>query len=206
MLDVDLIEKLKAAFRRSKWTKDKIKKLSQDDWLAKVLDVMDGRAEIRKIESPEEKILDTIIRVNHSVSPVYPSWMRKVLHKDLEFFGPSEYDISLAKEWYHPEQENGVIKGEVIYKYLKDNDMIKDQLGLADLLAIQAKGIAFFHKYFAGKTVSGWKSVIWSSHESFNVPYLVERRGEVILRWPWLGLDWDSRSPALRFADGTKLF
>jgi hypothetical protein len=205
MLDVGQADELKKAFRRncsgdSIWTNEKIKRLSEGDILARVLDVIDGRAEIMKIIPPEEKIVDTIIRVNRSVSPAYPDWMKKVLHKDLELSGPSEYDINEVQEWLHSEQANGIVKGDVIYKHLKDNDMIKDQLGLADLLAIQAKGIAFFRKYFAGKAVFGWRSVVRHDHDNLLVPYLVERGGEVIVDWYWLEHAWDSSNPSLRFA------
>ncbi len=204
MLDVGQADELKKAFRRNGscdrvWTNEKIKILSEGNILARVLDVIDGRAEIREIQYLAE-ISDTIIRVNHSISLVYPDWMEEVLHKDLELFGPSEYEIGLVEEWYHPQQKNGVVNGEVIHKYIIDNDILKDQLGLADLLAIQAKGIAFFRKYYAGKVVFGWRSVVRHDVVLLHVPCLFENGKEVIVRWDWFGLGWKSKYPALRFA------
>jgi molybdopterin converting factor small subunit len=205
MLDVGLANELKLAFRRNNsgdrsWTSEKIKSLSEGDTLARVLDVLDGRAEIRKINPSAEKIADTIIRVNRSDDTIYPAWVKERLHKKLELSGPSEYDIGTIEEWYHPEQENGVVKGEVIYTYQADKDMLKDQLSLADLLAIKTKGIVFFRRYYFGKAVFGWKSVVRDVDDDLLVPYLIEYGGEVILFWYWLGEDWDSSYPALRFA------
>jgi hypothetical protein len=181
------------------YTPDEVAVMTQK-YLPSFLDVIRGNLEVVAIKLPEEKIIDTIIRVNRSVSPVYPEWTRKVMHKDLELSGPGEYDISIVQEWRHSDQDNGVVKGDVIYKHLKNNDMIKDQLGLADLLAIQAKGIAFFRKYFTGKAVFGWKSVVRASNDNLRVPDLIEDGGEVLLPWRWLGRGWDSCRPALRFA------
>jgi hypothetical protein len=145
---------------------------------------------------------DSIIRVNRSARPVYPDWVTDVLHEDLELSGPSEYDISTVQQWYRPKQNDGIVEGNAVYKLLKDGDMIKDQLGLADLLAIQAKGIAFFRKYFSGKGVFGWRSVVRNKDQFDNlrVPYLIESGDEVVLLWDWPILGCDSIYPALRFA------
>ena len=40
----------------------------------------------------EETPLDTIIHVDRSVRPLYPDWMKEVMHPELEDVGPSEYD------------------------------------------------------------------------------------------------------------------
>lgn len=50
MLDVSQAVELKMAFRRGKWTKAEIKRLSEGDLLAQVRDVILGRAEINKFE------------------------------------------------------------------------------------------------------------------------------------------------------------
>ncbi|HTX86790.1 MAG TPA: hypothetical protein VMC41_01840 [Candidatus Nanoarchaeia archaeon] len=189
------------AFESIGLTPEEVTKIIQGKaHLRSFLDVLDGRAEIRSITTTEEKIAYTIIRVNRSVSPAYPDWVKEVLHKDLELSGPNNYDIGVVKQWYHPDQESGVVEGKVIYNYLKDNDMIKDQLGLADLLAIQAKGIAFFRKYFSGKAVFGWKSVVRGGSDCLCVPCLIEDGDRVIVCWYQLDFAWVPSGPSLHFA------
>lgn len=202
MLDVDQAGEIKAALRRthgtdgSEWTNGKIKKMSEGDFLGRVLDVLEGRAKIVPVAL---EALDTIIRVNRSVRPVYPDWMEARLHPKLEFTGPAKYTISAVKEWLHDKQKNGVVEGNVIYEHLKKTDILKDCLGLADLLAIQAKGLDFFRKHFAGKAVFGWKSVVRSRSGDPGAPCLTLFGGEVILDWYGLSRGWDSGNPALRF-------
>jgi len=144
--------------------------------------------------------IDSIIRVDHSICPVYPDWVKKVMHPELEAAGPAEFDISQVEQWLHPDQARGTVKGKVIYEYLKDNDMLKTCLGLSDLLAIQKKGIAFFRKHFADKAVFGWKAVVLSRDGNLRVPSLIESEGKVLVYWRWLDYAWDSDYPALRLA------
>lgn len=149
--------------------------------------------------SAEEKI-DTIIRVDRTVPPTYESWVKEVKHKDLELVGPAEYNINKVEQYLLPKQEKGIVTGNDIYKHMTDNGMLKNQLGLADLLAIQVKGITFFRKYFAGKAVFGWKSVVLNVYVNLLVPYLVEHGGQVVLYWYWIDYNFNSYNPALQFA------
>ena len=41
-------------------------------------------------EPKPELVLDTIIRVDRSIRPVYPDWMREVMHPELEAKGLAE--------------------------------------------------------------------------------------------------------------------
>ena len=152
------------------------------------------------LHAPEAP-MDFSVYVDRSVSPIYPDWVKKVMHPELERMGPAEYDLSLVKLWLHPDQLNGVVNGNAIYKHLKQNVALADCLGLADLRAIQAKGIAVFRKLFAGKVVFGWKSVVQDRDVSGNlsVPYLYEDGDKVVLHWNWLDGGWRSNGPAVRF-------
>ena len=144
--------------------------------------------------------LDFIVRVDRSVRPTYPEWMKKVMHPDLEGTGPAEYDLQRQiEEWPHDDPKTGVVSGNIIYKALKHDNALADQLGLADLFAIQVKGIAVFRKLFAGKAVFGWKSVVEDRCGHLYVPYLYEGGDGVVLYWSWLGSVWVSYNPALRF-------
>jgi len=150
-----------------------------------------------------QKLIDyynLLVQVNRSVGPAYPDWVKELLHPELETVGPAEFNVTELECWLHPDQVEGVVKGNDIYQLLKRENLIKGCLGLADLLAIQKRGIAFFRKYFAEKAVFGWKSVVRDRIGNLNVPYLVVHEGKVIVNWDWLDCSWDSNDPALRFA------
>ena len=150
-----------------------------------------------------EPPLDFLIHVDRTVRPTYPDWVKKAMHPELELTGLAEYNLQTqVEEWLHDDQKSRAISGQVIYDHMKKTNVLADQLGLADLLAIQAKGITVFRKLYSGKAVFGWKSVVQNRdiHGHLNAPYLYERGGKVVLRWVWLGNDWNSHNPALRFS------
>ncbi len=155
-------------------------------------------------EAPASKVktpLDTIIRVDRAVRPVYPDWVKKVMHPELEGAGPSEYDLATVELWLHDSQKGGNwLNGQGIYGHLKSNNMLDGCLGLADGLEIQKKGVAVFRKFFGGKAVFLWKSVVPYRDSDLNVPYLIEVGGEVVVRWGWLDDGWLDGHPAARFA------
>ncbi len=163
--------------------------------------LLSGELVVVEREPKPEPVLDTIIRVNRSVKPAYPDWMKKVMHPELETTGPAEYDLATVQLWLHEGQQGGNwAKGQRIYDHLKSNNMLEGCLGLADGLAIQQKGIEVFRKFFAGKAVFLWKSVVQNRGGDLHVPYLIEHRGEVVVHWRWLGRDWRGNNPAVRFA------
>jgi hypothetical protein len=129
-----------------------------------------------------------------------PSWLTHEF-LSMQSSGPSEYDLqSGVEEWLHDDQETGLVTGTVFYKYLVAHDALADQLGLADLLAIQKMGIDIFRKLYAGKEVFAWKNVVRDRDNlGLDAPCLCEDGNEVVLGWRWLDDDWDSRDPALRF-------
>lgn len=152
-----------------------------------------------EIANKPELIIDPIIRVDRSVRPAYPGWVKNFLHPELQGTGPIEYDVSRVEQWLHDGQRNNTIKGQKIYEYLKEKKMLQSCLGLSDLVAIQAKGIVFFRQHFAGKAIFGWKSVV-RDRGDLSAPCLCGHGGEVVLCWDWLEDDWHGCSPALRFA------
>jgi hypothetical protein len=161
-----------------------------------------GELVVQPVVIPEplpEPVLDFIVRVDRSVKPTYPDWMKKVMHPDLELAGPAEYDLSKVDQWLHDDQKRGSVVGNTIYKHLQKGDNLATCLNLQDGLAIQQKGIAVFRKLFAGKAVFLWGSVVRYSYGDLDVPYLCESGGEVVVRWGWLDGRWSSRNPALRF-------
>lgn len=163
--------------------------------------LLSGELVVVEREPKPEPVLDTIIRVNRSVKSAYPDWMKKVMHPDLETTGPAEYDLATVQLWLHEGQQGGNwAKGQRIYDHLKSNNMLEGCLGLADGLAIQQKGIEVFRKFFAGKAVFLWKSVVRDRGGDLHVPFLLGHGGGVVVDWNWLGVDWSGFSPAARFA------
>jgi hypothetical protein len=152
-----------------------------------------------KFAPKAELPLNTIIRVDRSIRPVYPEWVKKVMHPELEDTGPAEYDLAKVEQWLHDEQKKGVMVGNRIYEHLKSNNMLASCLGLRDLEEIQKKGVRCFPKPVKGNAVFGWKSVVLGHGGNLSVPCLVEVGGGVLLDWYWLTHDWSDERPALRF-------
>lgn len=144
--------------------------------------------------------LDTMIRVDRSIRPVYPDWVKVVMHPELEAVGPAEYDLAKVELCLHDEQKDGKwMKGTKLYSYLKETDRLKNCLGLHDALEIQKKGIKVFRKLFEGKVVC-WKSVVRDRVGHLHVPCVYFDGDEVVVCWLWLGRDWHDDRPVARFA------
>jgi len=156
-----------------------------------------------------EPAIDPIIRVDHSVKPSYPDWVKEALHPDLEAQGPAEYDVAKIDQWLHDGQKDGKwISGNKIYAHLlgtpeKPGDLAS-HLGTRDLEEIQKKGIAFFRKFFKGKYVFAWKGVVRNHDGHLNVPCLCEDDGKVVQYWLFLGHGWHGRNPGPRHASSPK--
>ena len=155
---------------------------------------------------------DNIIRVDHSIRPSYPGWVKMVVHPELENTGPVEYDILKVEWWlierqmyFHKSQKGSASiehdEGTRIYTYLREMDMLKFCLGLLDLEEIQKKGIAFFGKYFQKNDilhVFGWKSISMDFEGNLCVPFLYGYRS-VDIMWAWMGSTFGLHIPVLRF-------
>ena len=140
------------------------------------------------------------VRVDRSAALVYPDWVDKPMHPELESVGPTEYDLADVEQWLFEKQKTSVVTGKEIYEHLKSNSMLESCHGLRDLQEIQKLGIEVFRKHFAGKAVFGWKSVVLSRRGGLSVPYLLGFGGAVRLGWRWLDDGWSARDPALRSA------
>lgn len=166
-----------------------------------------GEAElVLKVKPATEVIqIDPIVRVDRSIRPVYPDWVKEGATDTPEFIsleklGPPEFDASKLRQWVHSKKKKKVVVGTVIYDFLIQKKMLPICLGLADLLGIQAKGIEFFRQHFKNKAVFGWRSVLPRRDGDLLVPCLVLGGGRVVLYWHWLGYGWSAYSPGLRFA------
>jgi hypothetical protein len=173
----------------------------------KVLQFLRGEADIvlKAKPAPEpEVVIDPIIGVDRSVRPSYPDWVATVMHPELEDAGPSVYDVTKTEQWLHDDQKTDVTTGSEIYAQLKNTGDLKNHATLRDLEEIQKKGIIFFRKYFAGKAVFAWGSVVRNRRGNLDVPYLCEGGDEVVLNWGWLSLVWRGVDPGLRHASSSQ--
>lgn len=141
-----------------------------------------------------------VARVDRSIKPQYPDFVKDVFHPELECEGPVEFHLRTGlTPWLHDKQKGGgCTTGNVIFEYLKENGILQSCLNLQDGLAIQAKGIAVFRKLFQGKALPLWKSVVRSDDGNLSVPCLCDVGSQVVVDWDWLDDDVDG--PALRFA------
>lgn len=198
-------QKLEFAFQRNDGTTSDLDWLSTGDNLKSIILLARGEAELvhKTKPAPEpQQVIDPIIRVDRSIRPPsYPDWVEKVMHPELENVGPAEYDIAKTEQWLHDGQQNGKwIEGDKIYAHLNETGDLKNHFTLRDLEEIRKKGLAFFRKYFNGKAVFGWGSVVRSRNSRLCVPCLYGDGDEVVLDWDWLGGDWGSNRPGLRRA------
>lgn len=169
-----------------------------------VLQFLRGEADLvpkTKAVPEPEPVLNTIIRIDRSIKPTYPDWVKKVIHPELEGVGPAEYDMAKSELWLHDGQKNGkYIVGHKIYEYLKESDSLKNCYGYDDALAIQKNGIDAFRKVFGNKVVYCWRSVVQDQDGDLYVPYVDVNGGELVVYWNDIDFDWYGNEPAGRFA------
>lgn len=152
-------------------------------------------------KNPASKAGSSIVRIDRSIRPAYPDWMKDVLHPELEATGPTEFDLATLDSYlFGKQQTGGVETGNRIYKHLKSENLLGSCLNLQDARAIQEMDIEAFRMHIKGKAVFFWKSVVRGRGSTLSVPYLCERGGQVRLLWLWLGHDCRHSDPALRFA------
>jgi hypothetical protein len=145
---------------------------------------------------------DFFVHVDRSVPPAYPHWKKRLMHPEWELLGPTQYDLRNLWPFYHDAQRHGMIQSDEMYSYLKYSEILANCIGLADLMAIQAKGLPLYRKLYRGKVALGWKSVSQDSDDySIRVPTLYELDGELLLGWVWVinNISLGPDSPPLRF-------
>jgi hypothetical protein len=164
--------------------------------------VLNGSLDPKEVAQAVQVVSDRggFVTVDRTIRPSYPNWTEEVLYFALQTTGPAQFNVNTLVQWLHNDQKTSTGKGNVIYEYLKTNNMLEGCLGLRDLEEIQKKGIKFFRRHFQDKAVFGWKSVVRASSGNLLAPYLLEGGDLVVLQWRWLENDWSSSYPALRFA------
>ncbi|HEY0908563.1 MAG TPA: hypothetical protein VGE35_04445 [Candidatus Paceibacterota bacterium] len=130
----------------------------------------------------------TVMRVDRSKRPVYQTWVKEVLHMDLESDGPDEFDFT--KVTFSPRGEAGGI--QVWYEGLKAAGQLAGSLGLSDLQAIRKGYWHEFAKVLGDRSVWGLKSAVRRGLSTYFAPVMTTYRGKVNIRWR--GLHWEASS------------
>lgn len=146
--------------------------------------------------------MDFRVRIDRSIQPRYPSWMRRLAYPELQRVGPNDYDLRFrVGQWLHESQKSVVVPGSFIYKKLREENLLIDQLSFADLMVIQTKGVAVFTTLYAGKTVFAWKSVAVTRDNlaKLRVPGLCLSGDALKIFWFFLDCGLSPNEPALHF-------
>lgn len=197
--------KLEKAVARNDGTTEDIEWLCTGTNFLNVIRLARGEAVLTMKEPPPPKVklpINTIIRVDRTVKPTYPDWKKKVMHPELEAQGPAEYDLANVEQWLHDGQKGGWTRGDNIYAKLKenDNDLLKTCLTLRDGEEIKKNGVEAFRKFFKGKALFLWGSVVQGDDGYLYVPSLNGDGVEVVVPWYRLDSYWDVNFPAGRLA------
>lgn len=144
----------------------------------------------------------THVHVDPSIKPRYPDKMKKVLHPEFEYTGEAGYELATNTTlWLHSRQCRGVVTGQLIYDFLKDERMLTYCGNLQDAEAVQKLGATVFQRIFGSTTtVYFWKSVVKHGvTKNLIVPCLFQNVNKVLLRWHGLEDDFGNNDPAFYF-------
>ncbi len=97
-------------------------------------------------------------------------------------------------EVWTPRVNQKFVQVRTVLICLQDTGLVASCLDLAELCAIQAKGVDFFRKVSKGKlAIFGWRTV-----QADSVPYLTERRGQIEFGWARLDEHYPDLSAFIR--------
>lgn len=91
------------------------------------------------------------------------------------------------------QEAGGWDTGRVVLATITEQGFLEGCLDELELKAIQAKGLEFYRRHFAGKYLPGWRGV-----QGDSVPVLYEGGDGVILLWRRVGFSFRAHYPALR--------
>jgi hypothetical protein len=141
MLDVSQAAELKMAFRRSNWTNEKIKRLSEGDMLARVLEVIEGRAEIKMIEH----------WIDCDAQPFIPDGWKVEEHRSggQWKFNPQKISLYLSKK-----QNKGTVCGNDLRQELADKPVLN-----ANVLGFLLAHTELIPEEWKGKFIFFWGTI-----------------------------------------------
>lgn len=144
--------KFETAVGRNGGTKEDIEWLSNKENFRQV---------IRLARGEKASGLQTLIRVDRTVPPTYPSFTKRVLHPEFEKQGPAEYELSSIEQWTLSGQSlRGRVPAYDIYDQLKNENLLRVCLTLRDSEEIKKNGLAAYRRVFGEKTLVMWGSIV----------------------------------------------
>jgi len=162
------------------------------------------KAKAKKAEVVVEEKIDSVLRIDRTVPPVRPEWMKAPLHPELELKGPAEYDMKTGLAMsFLPGQGDNKFTGLDAYEHLKTNNLLDGCLGIADGLAIQERGVKAFTKFFENKdsaVVALWTAVFTDEDGKLCVPVAMPVLSKVVISKGDLSILWTKYRPLVRFA------
>ena len=116
--------------------------------------------------------LSTVVRINRAGELELPSYTRALLHPEIQFGGPDEFDVGQLRTWIYPGYESGLIGKDVVFRHLEPENMPERCIGLMHLQAIRDADLPFLDAW-EGNVLPAWKTVILhGDFPSVSVPYL----------------------------------
>jgi len=112
-----------------------------------------------------------VIRVDRTRRPIYPSWIKRLVHPELECVGPTEFNLFA----------------------------IDRALNLQDGLAFLREQ-RVFREVFGERKVFLFMSLGEDCLGRLHVPFVISSDGgSVVLDWSWTSRDWGAECPDLHF-------
>lgn len=181
MLDVGQANELKLAFRREGlWTNEKIKALTeQKGLLTQVLEVLEGRAEIKSVE----------YLINLNAKPFVPNGWNVEEHQK---GGNWKYDATKVGLYLSKKQQDGVIGGHDLRKELKGQLVMN-----ANMLEFYLKFPHLIPPSWEGKEVYFWGTIYSGADCNLAVRYIYGDGRNWYWRFRWLKSDWCDLDPAV---------
>ena len=187
MLDVDQAGELKAGFRRHGWTNALIKKLSEGDNLAKVRDVLLGRAEIKMIEHTIDCDAPVFLPNGWGELPDTEQLPNRV--RGLVKFDPTKAKLHLVSE----QKDSKCIGGNDLRKQLANQPVYTAHI--LDYV-LKPENQHLIPEEYKGKEVFFWGTIYRGPDGNLYVRYLFWSGVGWNWRSRWLGYGWDVSDPA----------
>jgi hypothetical protein len=149
-------------------------------------------------------MLTAIVQVDRSVRPIYTDYIRETefnipgpKYPEFELTGPREFDVTKLRVWLHSRLDQAYPERSIctrnVFKELQEKNLLRNCLSLADLQAIQARGVDFFKAYLPlDKYLFASKSAFLTGLGRFNVPCIFYNKHEnkialyfVDFYWSW---------------------
>ncbi len=147
---------------------------------------------------PVDEKADFLVTVDRLSKLVYPGFVDRVMHPELEVGGHASYNITSVARWLHPDQGKSVT-GKEIYDTLRESGAISRCLNLRDGQAISRMGVRRFRRLFDGQSPFLWGSVVQDNTGYLLVPYLHDAFDEIEVGWEFLESRFTMKYPALCF-------